>query len=568
VDAPSKICVGWDGIVSAVGRTSPMRVRDLLGSGMKYEAAETEIRLIEQEGYAPKPSYERIPLKRPVDWAMNPFKDGHWQYQLSALDIVLKYILFFDARSDDKHLGTALEYVIDWCRYHLRDKREHAFAWYNMSVGQRALRIAFVIEQTIRRNLPIDEQDRDLLAEAVGTHIADLSDEEKLSLGNHGLFQTHGLMALSRLLDDESERAVVHDLALQWMNRLVRYQYSDEGVHLEHSPGYHFFGRRMLDRIFATGWYGDNSYFAELLPKIKEADPWMTMPNGRRVTVGDTYPGGNTQKPLKGGIETGFAASPWPDARLRHFPRTGYSIARSTENAPAEKSWMLFLTGGFHSHVHKHSDDLSFEWFDKGRPILIDVGCYGYKQDKMRRYALCASAHNTVQLNGKNPPRQREFAYGSCLDEPVIHSWGLKMGGELFHPEPGFSHRREIALAPGRFLIVSDTLHSRDEGSFRQWWHFAPDIDVQEVDGRVVAGDGTMELEVWSLGGDEIELVRGQTEPHVQGWVCAGYLKMEPAWAMSMGFGARGQHRLTTVFCFPGEEGAAGNMARRMHGEH
>ena len=83
---------------------------------------------------------------------------------------------------------------------------------------------------------------------------------------------------------------------------------------------------------------------------------------------------------------------------VKDLTRSGYGIIRTFPDLPPDEQSMLFVTGAAWSLAHKHVDDVSFVLFQNGRHVFVDTGTPGYNRDASRRYALGASAHNTVSL--------------------------------------------------------------------------------------------------------------------------------------------------------------------------
>src|SRR5690606_23503980 len=77
-----------------------------------------------------------------------------------------------------------------------------------------------------------------------------------LRMTNHGLFQIHGMMALCREFEGVEACGEHRKFAASNLKRIIDAQFDAEGMHLEHSPGYHGFAVAKLNRLIRTGWYG------------------------------------------------------------------------------------------------------------------------------------------------------------------------------------------------------------------------------------------------------------------------------------------------------------------------
>jgi hypothetical protein len=58
------------------------------------------------------------------------------------------------------------------------------------------------------------------------------------------------------------------------------------------------------------------------------------------------------------------------ESRLRVLPEAGYAVVRAPQphgTHDHDTAGYLLLAAGFHSRAHKHADDLTICWFDRGR---------------------------------------------------------------------------------------------------------------------------------------------------------------------------------------------------------
>lgn len=536
-------------IINQESREPSIRLEDVVSQELPRDPRKV-IDTQEKDGYCSSKHYARVKLTFPIDWSMNPFSDAHWAFQLNAMRPAVPYLFAHAKHPSIQYLTRAVDYFLDWQRFNITDGRPNKYKWYNMAVGQRAARLAYTLSQACKHSHSIGLARIEGLTQLALDHIDELMQPDRVSRGNHGLFQMHGLMALGRVLREYHEGRDAMEFARSTLDRLALLQFSDEGVHLEHSPAYHFFATRVLTTIYRTGWYDNDAHFNRHRDLIQAAAAWLVDPLGSVVAIGDSH----CQKkdvPPPDGEPALFGPSPWPNAVVKHWSKTGYSIIRSSPDAPARDSYMLFFTGAHHSSVHKHSDDLHLNWFDRGCHILVDSGAYCYKRDRMRQYVLSTRAHNTIECNGTSSPRSKDYCYGSSLLAPRYHTWGAELSGRVAHPTLGFVHYRRVFFAPGRFLAVVDTVESRQEAEYVQWWHFDPSLSLSRDASGFIVRDSCGSPMVWVHTLSPIEscaIAYGEIHPRLQGWVCTSYKTMMPAY--TLGIQEKGRHvRFTTIFC-------------------
>jgi hypothetical protein len=353
-------------------------------------------------------------------------------------------------------------------------------------------------------------------------------EEGFIATSNHGLFQVLGLKLASLVLEDRGEAERVSAYAERKFQDIFDAQFDDQGVHREHSPAYHFFAEKIISSI---GRHFVSERPRLILPKAEKVKTWLRFPDGSMVRVGDSAAGKNRQEtqPPEG---PAVALDDGREFLLGDLTKSGYAVVRSPER---EGRSMLFVTAAANSLTHKHADDLGFELYEFGRPVIVDSGKYGYFSDKNRRYFKSAAAHNTVSLDGE-PITPRTSAVASSLDGAVADGRHFRIWGTVKR-ENLFEHARTFLYDPGRYLIVLDHVRSGKPkplsmtmrpANFVSSLHLAPDAEV-EVDGRALtvrfADANTLLID--EISGAELDTARGREEPML-GWYSPGYGQAEP----------------------------------------
>jgi len=471
-------------------------------------------------GFKPRKNLAAYPLDLPLDWAADPFKDGNWRFQLNAWRMLDPYITAWFETGDPKHLENALRFIRDWYGFHIRDGKPNAFAWYDMSTGLRGQHIAVIENARQRGEITLTQQDADMLADLARLHIRQTR-RDGITASNHGLFQLAGLALLCRSFPEDRACRTMDDYIRREFSILMKGQFTDQGVHKEHSPDYHMFMMRAIERMGALG-----RYFADVnMDKVEAVALWLVFPNGANARIGDSE---KTGKPLDTNPEPSCLSEEVCFA-VGDFTKSGYAIIRDLpSNAPDS---MLFVTGMAHSGVHRHADALSFELFEAGRFVFIDGGKYGYDDTARRRYVLTSDAHNTVGLEGEPiAPRFYEET-GSYLSpiKPTLD--GFVVSG-VVDVDDYFTLSRELTYFPGKHLRIADTLSAKKRRPYVSQLLLAPDLTPDRtangfsVDLGQQILTGRLESE-----GCEIEIVRGQAKPYL-GWHSPAYQIMEPTSAV------------------------------------
>ncbi len=497
-----------------------------------------------QRVFQPRRDADRHALVFPLDWeAHDRIADRNWRMQLQGFTMLQPLLNVFDQLEDK---GEVLDYFFDvlsdwWARYRddpvdiVTSRMPDSYAWYDMSVGFRSLILAYFAERIAWHEIELDPKRRELLTSAIAKHREHLRRPDVFYPNNHGIFQIHGLMGLSRASVDSISKSEDIRYAAETMATLLESQFDLNGVHREHSPHYHIFALRTFDLVVLSEWYDISPELRQRLEKAHSVTKWLVDPEKRPACIGDSIP---TKQDLD------FPTRGDGSLEVSRFHDSGYAIVRSPWNTPTSIATYLFLTAAYHSKTHKHRDCLSFEWYDRGRKRISDSGKYGYNNDKFRTYVLSNRAHNTVEIDGFDMLKMSP--YGSAIKTVE------KLRGGVTHIQAelqftAFTHKRDLYLSPGQWLLVDDHLSFRRRRASTQWNHLALGSTLTSVSsGRMVFKTADhLDLVVTNLTGAKAEVLWGDTEK-LQGFVSEGDNQIEPAYAV--GFRAESKEtRITTA---------------------
>jgi hypothetical protein len=476
----------------------------------------------------------------PIPWNADPYQDRNWRFHLHAWRMLDPLVFAWMQTGDPKYIESALAIIDDWHEFHVERALPSAYGWYDMSTGIRAMKLAFFLDRALRGELELAAPHRDLLLELAELHVSKLLDPGFLSIGNHGHFQLHGLIALCRTVPYLKSCPGALDYAeSRWQDLLGR-QFSDEGIHLEHSPGYHFFITDTIVQMLRSGWYENFEYVQTLMAQAQKNKIWMVSPDKTYVAVGDSsaVPARLTL-PLGDPSCVDLTTYQTRCYLLKAFPKSGYAMVRSDWAIPPTSSSMLFFMAAFHSGIHKHADDLSFELFEFGERLLTDTGESSYELDVWRQFALSTKAHNALEINATSFSTQSADAYGSALRDVELRGGTFVLEGEAAHSS-GAVQQRKLFYAPRHWLLVVDRLVGGAVTTATEWFHFAPQVQVTErapgvdtptiFDARL-GGGRPISIEQM-LPGCTGALVKGSIDP-IQGWSTKSYGQLEPRFTVS-----------------------------------
>lgn len=510
--------------------------------------ATVQARQLWQKGFVPLGrNVDPWPFQLPIDWNADPFKDRNWRYQLHAWRMLDPLLGAWEQTGEVTYLEDTLRIVFDWYEYHAVRGQKSDYEWYDMAVGLRAMKLAYLVQRAFEGDVQLNDVGKEKLIHLAWLHAQSLMDKRLLSKGNHGLFQLHGLLALCNVVPSIETCAGAQDFVGVEMQDLLLRQFSPEGVHLENAPEYHFFVYSTVKRFMDTGWYEQFGFIRELMERVEQNRVWMVHPDKTIVTVGDSEP-----KPVN--IDWPESSDSCRDVKapcylLRNFRESGYAIVRSDWAVPAQEASMFFFMGMFFQTGHKLPDDLSFEWFDQGERILTNAGKYSYSKGPFRDYVTSTAAHNTVEIDGRTPNLSKTARYGSAVKEARAVDEAFLIRGAAPREE-GIEQERLMLFTPRRWLAIVDVLQGDALHEYTQWFHFARQWRLENTEGdmRLVSSSGRTVL-VRHLSGAQLVAPRGQKQPKLQGWVTESYGTMVDRQAFGFTAGGRSV-RLVTLFGF------------------
>lgn len=494
------------------------------------------VETLEAQGWLARPDSSPVPVPTtPEDWAADPFHDRNWRFQLHSWRPLDAYIVADDITGEPGMLERAARVILSW-RDAEAGSDDDALFWNDMGTGLRAAKLAYVLTRMSEDTLP-SRATREAMIALGRRHLERLRHEDFFSLSNHGLFQVHGLTALVDAMPAAPEADRGKAFAERMFDRILASQFGEEGVHLEHSPGYHYFAILTLRKMMATHWYDGRPHVRQIVDRATAALPWFVFPDGRMSGMGDSD---------RNKLKVRPPSARKMDARL--FREAGYAVVRNAWSVKPQWQSMLLVTASHHSHVHKHADDLSFEWYDKGRFWIVDTGKYSYSRKDWREFTDSAAAHNTVRLtdqrmdNGLGLTRPA----GGGLTTAARDNAEWVVEGAIARPEIGARHSRSFRFDPRHSLTIVDRIELDDDREVTAWLHLAPDLIAEQTRHGWRFPGGRISYAVTGASLDLVR-VRGQTKPEIQGWMAESYHRLAQNDALGARLTGRSIELVTTI---------------------
>lgn len=459
-----------------------------------------------------------VKIGKNTNWAYNP--QGSLAFQARLNDLRFLDILFYAYREngDEAALRKAKQIVVDWVKSNPRKRPATARTWFDKVAGDRAAYIAYATRAASCERMLKNPRLAGFLLGSVEQHIRFLGQRKLYSNTNRGLFMDLGLIFSGRQMRFLPGATKARNRGERRFLKNVRdHVIPGEGMWLEHSSSYQFLTVSAIERYLEV-IKSKKPFLDGILPTMKDTAAWMTMPDQLTLQNGDSYQ------------ETAdrFAQAINRDQQgLRVLGGSGVAFVK-----PRKKRNYLSLLANYHSEIHRHSDDLSFDLYDGGHRIVSDSGIPDKDFGTPYLYAVSSPAHSVVTVDGQDFPRDREHAYGSgILASGQGAGWYALLATNPTVAAQGVNHERLLLYRPGSALIVADRLRSPTEHSYRSYLQFGPEFGLQETDEGVRLFDGPDQVEVFNESTAPLvrEVARGQDDP-LLGYVWEDFRDREPRW--------------------------------------
>ncbi|MGF9891915.1 accessory Sec system protein Asp2 [Priestia megaterium] len=454
----------------------------------------------------------------------------------------------YEETKEDQYKDKAIGLVKDWIKKNPYPNGSNEMAFHDETT---AMRLQYWLRLYILAKDKLTSSDEQLIVENMAKTANLLSQDDFHSTNtNHGMFQDISLLAYAMYFeeaDDESDH--YRDIALKRLVDYFTYVYTEEGVHKEHSPSYHFLVSNYLNKLVV--WLKDLSpnhakFFVDLFKKTEKYATYIIRPDGlfpplcdteSKPVVNSSYRSLYKSEEFLYAVHQGKAGR-MPVEKDAVFKDSGYAIFRSGWERKEKETYVLF-SAAYHTSYHKHSDDLNMHIYSNG-DIITEAGPNGYNyKDKFTKYAYSSFGHNTLIVDGRGLPRvdhQHEKVY--IKDYQLTEDYSEATG--VNERYSGVTHTRNVRYNKQlEHITVRDQVASEDTHQYKLFWHVAPDLQVHVRDQIVELfrnNNKVAELEITSTTDVNIRAVREQTVPHVQGWVFPKMEAKKPATVLELDF--------------------------------
>jgi hypothetical protein len=492
------------------------------------------------------------PINTPIDWNWKFAENRSKNYHLHSLDMLNPFLTTHSNTGISEYLDVPFEVLVDWISsndFEPLNNQDDNFAWYDMAVGVRLYRMSYIFEKAMEAGLGTKAQ-HSLIWNSIVDHIEYLANDENIIFrNNHGLYQSAGQMAAARRFESISKdfKALRNEANIRFSDMLAE-QFTAESVHKEHSPTYHRLIYEMLLSMKKDGLLNEKNQ--KIVAEVGNVLYWMIKPDGSLNRFGDSdynviprdknkYYDMESEQLLyyvSNGKEGAI-----PKEKIKGYEKSGVVSIK-------DEASYLYFQSAFHSRTHKHADDSSFVWYEN-EDILIDPGKYGYLgktktgdelslqgfwySDPYRMYVEGTSAHNTVEIDGKDFLRRKREPFGSGITKYGEGESGVYYAESKVTQFDSVEHARSLIYKPNEWLIVLDKLDDskNEKHSYKQWFQLASNFNVTPTAGGFFAQSEKNNVYITDATGSSISNgpFVGQKSPAYQGWYSPDVFKIEPS---------------------------------------
>jgi len=464
-------------------------------------------------------------IKLPFD--PRDLDQGSAQLFLASFGVPHMWLSAYKETRREEFFRAARDMILEWAKYEQSAWLPRGLLWNDHAIAERMLVLA-EFWRLYRRRADFDPMAARAVLQLAARYGAVLAEPSHFTFAtNHGVIQNlalwHFCLAFPNLANVESYKR----LALERLDDQLKFYVNDEGVVLEHSPGYHKYGLRFLSRAFSYMNLLEIPVSASLMDKYHKAKDFyaqLRLPEGQLPGFGDTQWNPDPQGPLIAEFDAGGSLhrltyrNDWkPRLEESIYPVAGYSVWwGGLEQWPNEEalSQTVVTWSHFLDHAHKHADEMSVWLWAQGQRWLANVGYWPYGS-KLRSVATSWSGSNAPHLVDELLESSRQTILRSSGWSDGLAFLDLERTG----PDGSILRRQVIWQKPFLWVVLDYT--NTKAQPVRTVWTTSHKVKLAELSPGIFTLDGengqSMEGVFFGSPGMKIKSIQGSKSPFA-GW--------------------------------------------------
>ncbi|MFW6045143.1 MAG: heparinase II/III family protein, partial [Planctomycetota bacterium] len=481
------------------------------------------------------------------DWNyMGPKNNREFAFKLNRHPFFVSLFQAWRKTGEEKYARVFDRLVRDWILHtvYWDDKHQYGFTWRVLEAGLR-MRSWTVTFHGFQDSETFTPAARLLMLSSFVEHGRYIK-KHHWTGHNHALMEHDGLNRVGLTFPEFKEAEQWHEYAYEQMMKEMDEQVYPDGAHDELSSNYHWVSlssfENLADITREAGREVPEDYRSRLIDMydyfVGLVRPNATLPQNQRSDYRDfkgpmLRAAERYDRPDWRYIVTAGEEGSRPEGLPSRFAEwAGHLTSRNGWDE--DSLWSCFNVG---PTGYPHREHLHFSLTAYGKDFLINSGRFWYMDDKWKEFSRSTRSSNAVLIDG----REQELK-PKTVDSPLgDHLWSLTeefdfVEGTHEHYEDmegDAAHTRAVVfLRDVGAWIVADRISTDRPRSITPMWRFQPERKVAIKDGQTLVTDDDegANLSIVPAGGPEwdLELIRGQEEPYVQGWYSPRTTEWEP----------------------------------------
>lgn len=479
-----------------------------------------------------------------IDWEYQPFEDPEWTYMLARCAFITNLAKAFVLTREKKYLIAIRSLIADFTEQVPYTKKREGTCWRSLDSAIRVQHWVNAYPLLLGHGL-VDDAFASLFRSSVASHVQFLSplDTPFLKLSNWGTIGNAGLYFGSVFLEDEQNQ----ELALARLSENVTHSILSDGWQWEQSPMYH---GEVLFSLLHVIQLADKckktvpSIIREKAQAMCHATLASMKTDGRQFLQSDSDDTSVRDMLSLGALVfqdpvLKFGGFPFLDSFASEEEHRIYDSLTAQEpsytSIACEASGNYYLRSGWgvddtvvHFRCgplgsgHGHADLLHVDVSQGGVDVLVDSGRFTYVDGPQRLALKAGSAHNTIQVDGKDCFTLTDsWLYAKRampLQRPMATKgdWALCEGAHLgYHPI--VVHRSVLLLAKD-LVVMIDSLISDSEHTYDRYFHFSNTAEVTKATKSISFVSPTLDAKLYVDAKESIQMEQTGYAPHYNQW--------------------------------------------------
>lgn len=482
-----------------------------------------------------------------LDWLYRgPNDDRQFARFLNRTYAWRHLLIAYQETGDVRYARYLNEVIRDWILHNTKEPGDipnNDDPWWILDAGIRMGRVWPQLFHSFLASGGCGDATAVLMLTSMAEHAAYLREHHWIH-SNHASMELRGLANVALAFPEFKESSSWLEHALEGMREEMDYQFYPDGVQKELTSHYHRVSLQEFDALAELCARRDHSTGTEIEKGRELAWNYLarTMrPGGGGLLNNDSDLGDNRDRVLQ--MASRFSREDWrymathgaegnrPEGLPSSvFPWAGQLVSRN--GWEREAHWSFFDAGPW-GIGHQHNDKLHFSASAHGRDLLVDSGRYAYLGDPFRRdYYRHSRAHNVILIDGKGQANDQLEASTPWTGHDLHATYDFALQSTSPTLFEGATHTRAVLYVRDRYWIIFDRIQGSGPHMVNPLWHFHPDCTVATDGDRVMTNDpgkGNLRIQPVATVDWRVDLVRGQTDPEIQGWYSKEYNSHVPS---------------------------------------